>query len=304
MKTSRVLYRWLMVYIILTMLVFIPACSQQSQAPEEASDNQAVEETAAEEAPAEEIAAEVEPASDINSSFQAAGPGEFQVYVDGELKEVLDEYINEINRKYSSPISLKPIRPVEHEKLISQQAEAGEGDVFISMYQSFYEKASSQGLFNEGITIGYQTPVIIVETGNPKGISRLADFAMGDLKIGLTEEDTYPGQVARSLLDSAGVATKELFITSTSPSEAMMVTGIAGSTIDASIVYKNVPLSMEGVENYELIDIEPQYLIENSLFLFEAKSSQQPKLVEEFIQMMLSEEVQSLFEASGYRPVK
>ncbi len=304
MKTYRMLYRLLSFCLVLTILLFFTSCSKESEQtpePEKAPASGEVVETPAQ--PAEQET-KPEPAPNKYASFASLGPGEFDVCIDVELQKTIKETVDEMNSKYSAPIRLNSLWIPEYEKVLAELARENERDVFITLDSSFYDEAIKQDFFDEGKAIAYDTPVIVVMSGNPKGVTGLADFAREDLKIGMTEENTYSGQVTRSMLEKAGVNTSELFLSSSSPDEAMIVTSLLASHIDVIITHKSIPMRMKGVENLEFIEIEAESLIENPIKLFRVKSSKDPKLVEEFTELMLSEEVQQSFEAFGYRPAK
>lgn len=225
-----------------------------------------------------------------NKSFKALGPGEFEAYID--KLDLIKKYVDEINAECSAAINLRPLRYPEFEKILTNLAQKGGPDVFITSQPSFYEEALKQDLFSEGVVVAYETPVIMVHVGNPKGITGLANLAKKDMRVAMADQDTPEGQMIRAMLAKAGITEEDFSVRSQYE-----------VNFDAAIVYRNA-VSAKEKEEYEFVEIEPDYLIENPVFLFATKSTEHPELVDQFTGFMLSERVQHSFEVFGYRPVK
>ena len=69
--------------------------------------------------------------------------------------------------------------------LVSQMNLTRTGDVFMPGSTVEFRTAKSQGLVNDSKLVAYHVPVIVVQKGNPKDITTLADFARPGLKIAL-----------------------------------------------------------------------------------------------------------------------
>ena len=61
--------------------------------------------------------------------------------------------------------------------LVPQMNLTRKGDVFMPGSTMEFKTAKSQGLVNESKFVAYHVPVIVVQKGNPKNITTLADFA-------------------------------------------------------------------------------------------------------------------------------
>ena len=151
--------------------------------------------------------------------------------------------------------------------------------------------------------VAYETPVIIVKAGNPKGITCLADLTNKDVKVGIADKETPEGQVIHAMLAKAGFAEGDIFVGNSSPSESTIVYSVQEFSTDVAIVHRD-SVSAENKEKIDFIEIEPDSLIETPVFLFAAESTEHPELVEQFTGFMLSERVQRSFETFGYRPAK
>jgi len=69
--------------------------------------------------------------------------------------------------------------------LISQMNLTRKGDVFVPGSTVEYATAESQGLVSDYRMVAYHVPVIAVQKGNPKNITKLTDFAQPGLKVAL-----------------------------------------------------------------------------------------------------------------------
>ena len=90
---------------------------------------------------------------------------------------------------------------------LAAQIEAGAGaDVFASA-----DAANMARIVEEGLSAGSpqvfatNSLAIVVEAGNPKGITSLADLARDDLLVSLAAPDVPAGKYAAQMLDAAGI---------------------------------------------------------------------------------------------------
>ena len=109
-------------------------------------------------------------------------------------------------------------------------------------------------MFSEGVVVAYETPVIMVHVGNPKGITGLANLAKKDMRVAMADQDTPEGQMIRAMLAKAGITEEDFSVRSQYE-----------VNFDAAIVYRNA-VSAKEKEEYEFVEIEPDYLIENPVF--------------------------------------
>lgn len=95
---------------------------------------------------------------------------------------------------------------------------------------------------------------IAVPTGNPAGVTGLADFGRDDLLLGLCAAGAPCGDLAREVLSSAGITP---VIDTVEPNVRSLVTKVAAAELDAAIVYAtDVTGSDSEVEG---LDIESEH---------------------------------------------
>jgi len=112
----------------------------------------------------------------------AASQGSILVYAGAGLKAPLDE----IGLVFTNKTGIA----VQYNyggagALVPQMNLTRKGDVFMPGSTMEFKTAKSQGLVNESKFVAYHVPVIVVQKGNPKNITTLADFARPGLKIAL-----------------------------------------------------------------------------------------------------------------------
>lgn len=119
--------------------------------------------------------------------------------------------------------------------LVTQITEGAPADVFASADDSNMTKLTDAGAAaGDPVTIAKNTFEIIVEKGNPKGITGLADLAEADLIVVLCADTVPCGKGAAKVLENAGVT-----VTPKSLEDKVkgVVTKVVAGEADAGIVY-------------------------------------------------------------------
>lgn len=122
-------------------------------------------------------------------------------------------------------------------------------DVFASADQSNMDQLVEVGAADSPEDFVANQLQVVVPTGNPAGVTGLADFADGDLLIGLCAEEVPCGQLGRQALATAGVSPS---IDTNEPDVRSLLTKVEASELDAGIVYRTDVLSagdvVEGID--------------------------------------------------------
>jgi molybdate transport system substrate-binding protein len=112
----------------------------------------------------------------------AASQGSILVYAGAGLKAPLDEIGPLFTEKTGIAVQYNYGGAGA---LVPQMNLTRKGDVFMPGSTMEFKTAKSQGLVNESKFVAYHVPVIVVQKGNPKNITTLADFAQPGLKVAL-----------------------------------------------------------------------------------------------------------------------
>lgn len=91
--------------------------------------------------------------------------------------------------------------------LVAQLAAGAGADVLITANAATMERAVSEGsVHGEPVLIAVNTLVLATPAGNPGDVTGLSDLGRGDLLIGLCASEVPCGELARRVLDEAGIA--------------------------------------------------------------------------------------------------
>jgi molybdate transport system substrate-binding protein len=122
-------------------------------------------------------------------------------------------------------------------------------DVFASANTSNMAQVVEAGAATDPAPFVANELQIAVPAGNPAGVTGLADFANGDLLIGLCAEEVPCGQFGREALANAGVTPA---VDTNEPDVRSLLTKVESGDLDAGIVYRTDVLSagdaVEGVD--------------------------------------------------------
>ncbi len=89
--------------------------------------------------------------------------------------------------------------------LLSQIEISPAGDLFLAADDSYTQLANEKGLVAEQLPVAQQRPVIIVRSGNPKGIESVEDLLRKDVRVAIGSPDqTAVGKLTRKLLIASG----------------------------------------------------------------------------------------------------
>ncbi len=115
------------------------------------------------------------------------------------IQEIVDQYKAEfgvtIEIQYQGSNTL--LSQIE----IASTGKANAGDVYIAADDSYIDQAIQKGLVRESIAVARQRPVIVVQKGNPKGITGIDDLLNKDVITALGNPDQAAvGKVTRKLL--------------------------------------------------------------------------------------------------------
>jgi molybdate transport system substrate-binding protein len=184
-------------------------------------------------------------------------------------------------------------------ELVTQINEGGApADVFASADQNNMNKLTDAGN-NGSDPVVFATNVleVIVEPGNPKGITGVADLANDDLIVVTCAPEVPCGSYAQEIFDAAGVT-----VTPDSLEENVraVVTKVTAGEADAGIVYKTDVTAAgdeaDGVEIPADINVVAEYPIAVT------KEAANPEAAQAFIDVVLGEEGQTILGSFGFLP--
>ena len=181
--------------------------------------------------------------------------------------------------------------------LATQLVEGAPSDVFAAADMQPMEVVAAAGLVDDPAVFATNRLEIVVEPGNPLGITGLADLARDDVILVLAGEEVPAGRYAAEVLDAAGVradpASLEL--------DVRAVLGkVATGEADVGIVYhSDVVAGGERVEGVA-IPAEANVVAEYPIAVLE--TSQVPELSAAFVEVVEGPEGRQALRAGGFGP--
>ena len=175
--------------------------------------------------------------------------------------------------------------------------EGAPADVFASADVANMDKVESQDLLDSASVIFATNYLeIIVEKGNPLGISSLEDLSNPDLIFVTTNPDVPIGQYTAEVLNRAGVSvTPDSFESNV---KGIMLK-VASGEADAGIVYHSEVIAADG--QVEGIKIPTEFNIVAKYPIGIIKNSENKKHAQEFIDFLLSPKGQALLIQYGFK---
>jgi molybdate transport system substrate-binding protein len=136
---------------------------------------------------------------------------------------------------------------------------------------------------------------IAVPDSNPMGVTGLADFADGDLLIGLCAEEVPCGELGREALAKAGVTPS---IDTNEPDVRSLLTKIEAGELDAGIVYiTDVRSAGDAVDG---IDISAEDNVIATYPIAALTDAANRDVAEAFVEFVLSDEGQEILASYGF----
>lgn len=186
-------------------------------------------------------------------------------------------------------------------QLLAQLEKSGKGDVFIVGSKPTYDAAVEKGLAGKGIPISHHTPVIITPKDNPKHIGGLKDLAQNGLRLALGDEKANAiGKTSVKMFQKAQITDYEKNVVVKTATVNELYQAIKTGSADACIVTKD---SAFGKNDLLLIEIEPEYLIDQIITAGTLSTNKNPSEAEKFVQFLTQDFAVTTFESFGFKPV-
>ncbi len=168
-------------------------------------------------------------------------------------------------------------------------------DVYASADQSNMDQLVAAGAARDPVVFARNTLEIVVPTGNPGGITGLADFADPARFIGLCAAEVPCGSFAREALARAGVTPS---LDTNAADVRALLTQVASGDLDAGIVYRTDVLDagdgVEGIEIPESANVVAEYPIAR------LAASGAPELAGAFVAFVRSAGGQAVLTSYGF----
>lgn len=225
-------------------------------------------------------------------------PATLMVYAGAGLKKPMEKIKEQFEKEHSVQITMVYAGSGQ---LLAQLAKSGKGDVFIVGSKPTYDAAVEKGLAGTGIPVSHHTPVIITEKDNPKHISGLKDLSQEGLRLALGDEKANAiGKTSVKMFQKAQITDYEKNIVVKTATVNELYQAIKSGSADACIVTKD---SAFGKNDLALIEIEPEFLIDQIITAGALTISKNPDRAATFVQFLTEDFAIKAFESFGFKPV-
>jgi molybdate transport system substrate-binding protein len=171
-------------------------------------------------------------------------------------------------------------------------------DVFASANSSQMEQVFQAGEATTSAPFARNRLAIAVPPGNPAGVTGLADFADGDLLLGLCAEQVPCGQFGREALAGAGV---EPSIDTNAPDVRALLAQVESGDLDAGIVYRTDVLAAG--DAVDSVDIPADQDVAATYPICVLTNAGEPGLAQAFVDFVLADDGQAILATHGFDPV-
>ena len=223
-----------------------------------------------------------------------AATGEVVVFAGSSLTEAFNEMATAF--KVDNPDATVTFNFAGSGDLVTQITQGAPADIFVSADDSNMKKLIDAGeAVGEPVDIAKNTTQIIVEPGNPKGVTGVADLAKPDLIVVLCADTVPCGKSAATVLKNAGVT-----VTPASFEDKVkgVVTKVTAGEADAGIVY--VTDVMAAGNAAAGVDVPADINVINNYPMALTKESPNPTTAKAFMDFVASDAGQAILAKYGF----
>jgi molybdenum ABC transporter molybdate-binding protein len=195
-------------------------------------------------------------------------------------------------------------------QILRTQLEHGaKADLFLSADLSHIQAVKKEGLIDDFKPVSKGHLVIVVQKNNPLSIHSVQDLGSKQLKLIIGVDSVPIGKYTRKVFENAGHDYGANFsknvishVVSMETNVKQVLQKVAMGEADAGLVYRT-DVTKSFADKVQIIDIDKKYNVQSTNYISVLKNAPHPKMANEVMKLMLSEDGQSLFRKYGYDPL-
>jgi len=195
--------------------------------------------------------------------------------------------------------------------LLTQIQLTQDGDLYMPGDEMFMSRAEEKGYITEKKFAGYFIPVLMVQKGNPEGITSLADMGKPGVRVGVGDPEACAvGEITKSILEKnapplsppstggkeGGLVRENVVYTSATVVE--LANAVKLKTIDVAVVWDATAALY--TDDTEIVPIPQEQNVIARIPIGVLNFSQNKELARTFMDFVISDRGRSIFEKHGY----
>jgi len=173
------------------------------------------------------------------------------------------------------------------------------GDLFIT-HDPYLDYVKEAKAYSDHAHVGFVAPVLAVQKGNPKGLSKIEDLTKPDLKVALTDPKySTCGEMVFALLEKKGIKDKVMTNVGNrlTKGHSTLGTFLKTKAVDAVIMWNGVAHTFR--DSLEIVKTPYEYDTEIRVHVMGLSYSKHPDLVKKFMEFV-HQDGQKVFAGHGY----
>lgn len=231
--------------------------------------------------------------SDAPSPSASSLTGTLTISAAASLKKAFDEL--SVRFEAENPgVEVRPIAYDGSSTLATQIIEGAPVDVFASADEKNMQKVVDAALAASPSLFATNTLTLVVPTGNPGGVTGLADLSKPDVDVVLCAAEVPCGAASTTLLANAGV---EVSARSYEQNVTAVLTKVAAGEADAGLVYVTDAKTSGDVETIATAGADE---VVNRYPIAALTGSSNPDAAAAFVRFVLSDAGRSVLDGLGF----
>lgn len=228
----------------------------------------------------------------------------------GEQRELLfycgaglSEPAEELVKVFGAEHGVKMVTDFAGSEVLMSKIKLGRsGDLYMPGDKHYVDQAVAEGFIGQRRSVCYFVPTILVQKGNPKGITGLRDLLKPGVKLGLGDERACAiGRKVKKIFEKNGIEWSEVQKNLKYQSLTVNDLGvqIEAKSLDAVVVWDAV--ARQFVQNGEAVSLPVAENIISTVDIGVLEFSKNKELAEQFVEFVDSAKGQAIFAKHNYQ---
>lgn len=195
--------------------------------------------------------------------------------------------MEQLSARFTDATGIKIVTTVAGSEVFLPQVKAAErGDVLVT-HDPFLDLVKEAGKYSDHVQVGFVAPVLAVQKGNPKGLTKIEDLMQEGLKVGLTDPKySTCGEMVFALLEKKGI--KEAVLKNVgnrlTQGHSTLGTYLKTGTVDAVIMWNGVANTFK--DSVDIVKTPYEYDVERRVHVIGLNYTKQSEALKKFMEFI------------------